>query len=420
MACFDDLMRVEMERAFTSVLLPQYESKLSERDRALCHELVLGTLRRQIYLDRVIERITDGKKLDAAVRMALRLGIYQLYFLDRVPTHSAVKESVDLVQRARKTSAKGFVNAILRRASVQRVEVSFADEFDKLSVETSHPPWLLDRWTSQFGLQTACDIASANNIVGRHAFRLIGSISLDGLSGVRPSEFVENCYVADRIDRNLVELAERGEIYFQEEASQMAASSVHISENAKFLDACAAPGGKTGLVVRRNRQALRLATAGDLHWNRVLLLRDNCRKQGVPNVEVVQYDGTAGFPFANGNFDVVLLDAPCSGTGTIRHNPEIRYFLEPSDIAELAAKQLRLLRNASKLVKHGGSLVYSTCSLEREENEEVIAHFLAEDTGFAASKPNVPDRFVTSGGFARTLPHRDGMDGFFIAELRKA
>jgi 16S rRNA (cytosine967-C5)-methyltransferase len=178
---------------------------------------------------------------------------------------------------------------------------------------------------------------------------------------------------------------------------------------------CAAPGGKTGLIARRN-PGVRVV-AGDLHRKRVLLLRNNCRQQCVSNFEVLQYDAAKELPFADESFDAVLLDAPCSGTGTIRHNPEIRYFLEASDIAELPRKQLTILQNASQLVKSGGSLIYSTCSLEREENESVVERFLDENAEFAASKPHVPERFVTPDGFARTWPQRDDMDGFFVAEL---
>jgi 16S rRNA (cytosine967-C5)-methyltransferase len=417
-AAFDVLLRVETERSFTSVLLPQYESRLSEHDRGLCHELVLGSLRQQIYLDRVIDTYAAGKKLDAAVRIALRLGIYQLYFLDKIPARSAVNESVNLVQRAHKTSAKGLVNAILRRASTEKVELSFSDDVDKLSIETSHPPWLLEGWVEQFGLEHAVATASANNHVGRHAFRLIGDEHID-LPGFERSKYVDGCFLVAKLNRRLIQLAERGDIYFQDEASQMVASAVEIPKGGVFLDVCAAPGGKTGLVTRKYGGQIETAVAGDLYWPRIVTLRDSCRKQGIETVSILQYDAEQGLPFADESFDTVLLDAPCSGTGTIRHNPEIRYFLQASDIGELAEKQLRLLINASKVVKRGGSLVYSTCSLERQENEEVIKCLLSENSIFDTVTPKVPGRFVTDDGFARTFPDRDEMDGFFVAELRR-
>lgn len=417
-AAFDILLKIETERAFSSVLLPLYESHLLEKDRALCHEVTLGTLRHQIYLDRVIDHYTSGKKLDAAVRVALRLGLYQLYFLDRIPAHSAVDESVNLVQRARKTSAKGFANAVLRRASKGRPELVFVEDLDQLSVETSHPRWLLERWIGQFGAERAAALAEANNRVGRHAFRVIADGPVD-VGNAMKSNFVEGWYLIDRMDRSLIDLAERGDIYFQDEASQMVAAAVNVVNGGKFLDVCAAPGGKTGAILRRGGQNIGFAAAGDLYWPRVLGLRESLRRQAVHNSSVLQYDAETTLPFADAAFDTVLVDAPCSGTGTIRHNPEIRYFLDETDIEQLAQKQLRILENASKLVKPGGSLVYSTCSLETEENETVCGEFVGAEPAFESVTPQVPRAFVTGEGYGRTFPDRDEMDGFFVAEFQR-
>jgi len=150
-AAFEILAKIETEKAFSSVLLPIYEEKLEAKDRALCHEITLGTLRKQIYLDRVIERLTNGKKLDAVVRVILRSAIYQLGFLDKIPAHAAINDAVNLVQKAKKTSAKGLVNASLRRYQREKIELSFTDEIERISVETSHPRWLIERWNNQFG-----------------------------------------------------------------------------------------------------------------------------------------------------------------------------------------------------------------------------------------------------------------------------
>ena len=157
--------------------------------------------------------------------------------------------------------------------------------------------------------------------------------------------------------------------------------------------------------------------AGDLHFSRLKFLKENCLRQNIDFVNIVNYDAENSLPFADGSFDAVLIDAPCSGTGTIRHNPEIRYFLEPKDFEELSGKQLRILENASKLVKRGGTLIYSTCSLEPEENESVIENFLKTGNEFEKTAPNVPAQFLTGRGFARTFPSSDNMDGFFISSL---
>ncbi len=420
-AAFDVLLRIENEKSFSSALLPLYEETLSAADAALCHELTLGSLRRQIYLDKLITHFAGSKKLDSAVRVAIRLGLYQLLFLDKIPDHAAINESVLLVKRAKKVSAKGFVNAVLRRSTRDKPNFQYTDEIDRISQETSHPIWLLEKWRDDFGVDEAEMIANANNEIPRPTFRLTPFEEIDSeiRSNWSRSDFVDGCFAADRSSPDLRLLEENGAIYFQDEASQMAARAVEISDGGLFLDVCAAPGGKTGLIAKRFQGIMKLAVAGDLYRLRVEYLRDNCRRQAADFVNVVQYDAIEGLPFANDGFDAVFVDAPCSGTGTIRHHPEIRYFLEPGDFSELSLKQLAILKNASKLVKRGGSLVYSTCSLEREENESVALNFLASDPDFELVRPAVDERFVTGDGFARTWPHRDGIDGFFISAFRK-
>lgn len=420
-AAFDILLRIETEKAFSSVLLPIFEETLSTLDSALCHELTLGTLRRQIYLDRVIDTFSGGKKLDIEVRIALRLALYQLYYLTKVPPYSAINESVNLAVRARKTSARGFVNAILRRASRETVELRFVDETDRISVETSHPRWLIQKWIDAYGFDEAARVAAANNKIPETAFRVIGPATENVerlIERSRQSVNVDGCHIAVTSE-HVFTLAKSGEIYIQDEASQMVAQTVEIPKGGYFLDVCAAPGGKSGLIAQRNRLDAACIVAGDLYWPRVEFSRDNCRRQGVGFVDFVQYDAELGLPFADGRFDSVLVDAPCSGTGTIRHNPEIRYFLKPLDFDELSSKQLSILQNASKLVRPGGLLIYSTCSLEKEENEDVCERFLADWFDFQNVAPLVPDTFVTAEGFARTWPHRDEMDGFFIAAFRR-
>ncbi len=427
-AAFEILTKIEAEKAFSSVLLPFAEEKLAPDDRALCHEITLGVLRRQIYLDKIIENFTNNKKLDAAIKIALRIGLYQLIYLDKIPAYSAINESVNLVQRAKKTSAKGFVNAVLRRATREKIELTFADEIEKISIETSHPRWLIEKWTRQFGVEETKKLATANNQIPKNSFRLTGQFSRKTAkeqskilseieSKYEKSKYVENCFIADNYDAELFTLAETGDIYFQDEGSQVVGQLVDLRKGESFLDVCAAPGSKTTQISIQNSKfkIQNLLIAGDLHFQRVAFLRENCRRQAVDFVNIAQYDAEKSLPFADESFDCVLLDAPCSGSGTIRHNPEIRYFLNEKDFAELSVKQLVILQNASKLVKQGGKLIYSTCSLETEENEAVCEKFLAENRDFNLIKPDLPKFFTTSEYFARTFPQRDEMDGFFIA-----
>jgi 16S rRNA (cytosine967-C5)-methyltransferase len=419
-AALEILNRIDDDRAFSSVLLPRFEEALDDNDRGLCHELVLGVLRRRMYLDRVIEHYAGPKKLDTAVRNALRLGAYQIICLNKVPTYSAINESVNLVQAARKTSAKGLVNAVLRRVSEKVPTLEFEDDVERISVETSHPRWLIEKWVGDFGQADAAVTAAANNTIPRAAFRRSSSGPTSDLSAYQSSAIVDGAYIASSIDAPLRRLADDNKIYFQDEASQLVASVVLRTEGKRILDVCAAPGGKTTLIAGNiGHVSGRLIVAGDLHDSRVELLRSTCVRQGVGFVKVLRYNAEMSLPFADESFDTVLVDAPCSGTGTIRHNPEIRYFLDPTDFGALAAKQRTILKNASKLVCVGGSLIYSTCSIQPEENESVAAGFIQESSGFVSRKPDVPDRLVTSDGFARTFPHRDGTDGFFIAEFQR-
>lgn len=433
-AAFDVLFRIETERAFSSILLPFVTEKLSDADRGLCYEITLGVLRRQILLDRTMDVLARGRKIDPEVRIALRIGLYQMLYLDKVPDHAVINESVELTVRAKKRSAKSFVNAVLRNAQRELPSITFTDEIEKISIEESHPGWLVEKWIGQFGFEQAASICKANNRPPLPSFRLTprflraNSVAIGDREKIisifqeaadvtiEPSDSVEGAYRVLKMTDGLSELAKKGHIYFQDEASQLAARSVEISDHQRFLDVCAAPGGKTTLVAGRSVGKNVLLAAGDLHQARVEQLKENCSRQEA-DVKIVRYDAEKGLPFADGTFDIILVDAPCSGTGTIKHNPEIRYTLDPDDLVELSNKQHNILISASKCLKPGGSLIYSTCSLEPEENEEVIGKFLKESPSFHPDTQFVPERFLEGEYFARTYPNRDDMDGFFIAKL---
>ena len=414
-AAFDVLLRIERDGAFSSVLLPQFEEGLSEKDRGLCHEIVLGVLRRKLYLDALIRLLSNGRKLDFEVRIALQIALFQLIFLDRVPAHSAINESVELVVRAKKTSAKAFVNALLRSFQRDRPILTFTDVVERISTETSHPRWLVERWTSQFGIESTEAICRANNATPLNSFRLVSSEVDDLANEFASSNFVRGCFVSQRITPKLRKLANESKIYFQDEGSQLVAQVVIDAGGKSVLDVCAAPGGKTTMIANSSNAKV---IAGDIHLARVERLKETCATH-LTDVKVVQIDAETGLPFEKRSFETVFVDAPCSGTGTIRHNPEIRYSVLEQDIQELASKQLRILRNASELVVDGGTLIYSTCSIERDENEGVCERFLETNDEFSVERLNLEQQFLTDRGFARTFPHRDEMDGFFIARFRR-
>lgn len=421
-AAFDVLLKIFRDGGYSSILLPAAEADLSERDRGLCHELVMGVLRNRLSLDAAIDRFSGGKNLDLEVRVACEIGLYQILHLEKIPGYSAVNESVALVQRAKKSSAKGFVNALLRRGSNLAKGDEFSDETERISVQTSHPRWLIEKWTKDRGLEATEELSTANNARPTPAFRITRKGVAEGLQPQvdwNGSPIVPGCYLTERISSELRDMSDSGLIYFQDEGSQLVGSLVDVKPGSKFLDVSAAPGSKATMIAARLEKSA-LIVAGDLYQSRVRILKANCLKQGADNVRIVRYDAETALPFADGEFDTVLLDAPCSGTGTIRSNPEIRYFLKPGDFAELHDKQLAMLRNASKLVRSGGRLIYSTCSLEPEENEHVVTEFLSVTSDFTVSRPTVPVESVTNDGFVRTSPEKHGMDGFFAAILERS
>jgi len=410
------------------VLLANLDDSLSTRDRALAHELTLGVLRRQLTLDHLIAHYAnrDPGRLDPAARISLRLGLYQLRYLTRIPDAAAVNDSVKLVQFARIRSAGKFVNAVLRRA-IREPDYDplsvISDPLDRLSVATSHPRWLIERWSQSFGLAEATAFAEANNqaapvsfrVSGKHtdANELIQRLRAAG-ADVSQSTIAKDAWVISGGTTLLRGLAREGRVYLQDEASQLVAQALAPQSGERVLDLCAAPGGKTTHMAHLTRSQATII-ACDLYQHRLRAVFDAVRLQQIDGVHCAVLDGQQPLPFVQDSFERVLLDAPCSGTGTLRRNPEIRWRISAADIRELATRQKQLLFSAAKAVKPGGRLVYSTCSVEREENEEVIAAWLESHPPFARIQVPWPSEIVTESGAARTWPHRHGADGFFIA-----
>lgn len=338
---FDILKKVDAG-GYASDLLLQRSATLDSRDAGLASEIVFGCLRFQAQLDHLIARHST-RPPDLEVLIALRMGVYQLRYLDRIPPHAAVGESVELVKRAHKASAAGFVNAVLRR--MNREPVTWPDRATALSM----PAWLLEKWDEQFGASISDQIAGAF---------------------LKPAE---------------TSIASTGRI--QDVGAQSIVPLLDLHPGQTLLDLCAAPGNKTAQALEQGVHAV----ACDIHWHRLRQMRDlHCAR--------VVLDGTKPLPFRN-RFDRILVDAPCSGTGTLGRNPEIKWRLKPSDLTELHARQVALLRQGIEQLCPGGRLIYATCSLELEENEQVIQE--------------VPGPWQTT----RRLPGIDAGDGFFVAAL---
>ncbi|MBA2704367.1 MAG: 16S rRNA (cytosine(967)-C(5))-methyltransferase RsmB [Blastocatellia bacterium] len=430
LAAFEILLRVA-DGAYASILLAQKEPELEPRDRALCHELVMGVLRWQLWLDRLAEYFTKRptSDLDVAIRLILRLGLYQLRFLSRVPASAIVNESVNLVHRARLRSAGALVNAVLRRAA-RELDVDpaqgIADPLERLAVTTSHPAWLIERWTRAFGIEETGAFARANNQPAPTAFRVVTQRASENevitqlrASGavLEPSRMASHAWRISQNGRLFSELVAGGEIYVQDEASQMVAQILGAGIGDRVLDLCAAPGSKTTQIADE-MSGSGIVVASDVHAHRLRNVRDTAKSHTLSNIHCLVLNGLEPLPLRQNFFDRVLVDAPCSGTGTFRRNPEIRWRISADDIDDLSSRQRQLLRNAARVVKPRGRLVYSTCSVEPEENEAVVQTFLENNINF--SLVAVPfGNALTSAGTSRTWPQHHDTDGFFVASLQR-
>jgi 16S rRNA (cytosine967-C5)-methyltransferase len=430
LAAFEILTRVE-DGAYASILLAQKESGLEPRDRALCHELVLGVLRWQLWLDRLAEHFTKrpSADLDVAIRLILRLGLYQLRFLSRVPPSAVVNESVNLVHHARLRSAGALVNAVLRRAA-RELEVDpaqhISDPLERLAVATSHPVWLIERWTRAFGIEETEAFARANNQQAPIAFRVVTQRASEDeviaqlrASGAKlePSTIAKKAWRITDDGPLFAELVAAGHIYVQDEASQMVAQVLNSQAGERVLDLCAAPGSKTTQIADA-LGATGVVIASDFHAHRLRTVRDTAKQHNLSNIRCLTLNGLESLPFRENSFDRVLVDAPCSGTGTFRRNPEIRWRISADDIVDLASRQKRLLQNAAPLLKPGGILVYSTCSVEPEENESVVQSFLENNIKFLLL-PLPLSNAAGSAGTLRTWPQHHDTDGFYVASFRR-
>jgi 16S rRNA (cytosine967-C5)-methyltransferase len=435
-AAFEILLRVERQSAYASELLhSERQKKLSPADHALCTELVMGVLRWRSVLDAAIASSASQrlKKLDLEVLVALRLGAYQLGWLERVPARAAIYESVELVKKARKRSAAAFVNAVLRKlareATTLRPAAPSEVSASSLAAAYAHPEWLVERWVEQFGAERAARICAYDQQVPVAAIGLRDAAVEEELrqAGIElaPGAFLANARRVTKGDVTRAAAFREGRVAIQDEASQLVA--VLVGRGLRLLDCCAAPGGKTGILADRNPGSQIIAA--ELHPQRARLLRRLVRAE---NVQVIC--ANAEHLPVSGKFDRVLSDVPCSGTGTLARNPEIKWRLKLEDLADLHARQLAITRSALELLAPGGRLVYSTCSLEHEENQAVVEALQAAVPGVRlldcrSELQRMQERgelvwpdlgSITDGPFLRTLPGVHPCDGFFAAVLVKA
>nr|MDD6335070.1 16S rRNA (cytosine(967)-C(5))-methyltransferase RsmB [bacterium] len=430
------LMDVGQNQAYANISIKRILSgaNMTPEDRRLATEIAYGTLEWRIRLDWMIGRYLRSPIASPEVREILRLGAYQICFLDRVPNSAAVDEAVKLTRKTGHESLTGFVNTVLRKLSVEWEDIELPNRpmhpMEYLSVRYSMPEWIVRMWAGQMGEQETERLLSTrlthDTCVHPNPMRISRQDFLARL------EERGMPYTLGKLDEDAVylgrmgniaqdEMYQRGEYSVQGEASMWAARLAQPRAGMDILDACAAPGGKTMRMAELSQNGARI-DAWDVHEHRVQLIVNAAQRLGAANINTQVRDARRSRGGEDKLYDAVLLDVPCSGLGTLSHRPELKYRLSRKDIASLCADQSQILNACAKRVKRGGVLIYATCTINREENTERIARFLKDWPEFKAEMPEnllppgVDPARVELGGI-QLLPQLDGCDGFYAARL---
>jgi len=429
------LYEIETKSAFANETVEEYSKKfkLSSLDTRFIRELVNGVTKLRRRLDYITSFFLKGKIEDLTpwIRNILRLGVYQIDYLDRVPDRAAVDESVKLAKRYGHKGTAGLVNAVLRSYLRDKNKVIFPSiEEDKaraIGTIYSFPDWMIKDWLRQFGEEETVKLCEAFNQKAKLSFRFNSlKISQKDLERAlelkkikyRKGSFFENFYwIESKIDLEYLFLFQKGYIYPQDESAGFPVRLLDTQPGETILDMCAAPGGKLTYISELMKNSGKLI-ALDLNPERMEKVKENCERLGVKNVLFQIGDARN---YSTETVDRILIDAPCSGLGVLGRNSDARWQKKKEDIKRLAQLQSAILLNAAKLVKKGGIIVYSTCTLTKEENEEVIEFFLEQRGDFKveSASDHVDVRVVSESGFVRTYPHVHGLDGTFAARLKK-
>lgn len=407
---------------------------LDSRDGALATQLCFGVLQNQLLLDFYLSHFSHIplKRMEGRVVQALRLGGYQMLFLDRIPHSAAVDRSVELTRKyCKNPRAAGMVNGILRnleRSLEHLPAIPRTDPAGYLSTLYSHPEWLVREFLTALGSDETAKLLAANNsrapitamvnITKTTPEELAASLEAEGVR-TRPHPWLEDCLVLSKTG-NLERLAafQTGLFYIQDPASKLAALVLDPEPGMRVLDCCAAPGGKS-FAAAIQMEGRGEVISCDIHPHKKKLIRAGADRLGLGNIVPVTADGKVFCPEWESAFDRVLVDAPCSGLGVIRKKPDVRY-KDPQALAGLPEVQRAILEAAARYVRPGGVLVYSTCTILRRENEGVMEAFLADHREYRAEEFRLPDPIGdTEAGMLTLWPHRQGTDGFFICKLRK-
>lgn len=395
---YDCLCKIILEGQYANLMMRKALDKVSDKDKGLVTQIVYGTLR-NYRLCRFQWVDLTTKSCAKPIAILLDMSVYQLFFMDKVPTYAILNEAVECAPK----SSKGFVNAILRK-----VEIRGKQESSDIGIQTSHPDWLLNLWTSHYGKEMMLEIVKGNNldaqVVGRINTLKCSKEELEKMEGIH---FLDDTALI--ADFNLVQsdLFQEGKIVIQDESSQQVVKMMDLKEGSRVLDCCSAPGTKTSQIAMMLNNTGEII-ANELHEHRAKLVREAMEKLGVTNTIVLHEDATKlNTRLEQESFDVILVDAPCSGLGVLRRKPEIKSKIQPENIDEIVELQKNILNSVHSLLKKEGILVYSTCTINKKENEKQIQQFITSHPEYKICCENT------------IFPLESTKDGFYMAKLLK-
>ena len=429
------LDRWEKSDAYADILLEKLfdQNKISTQDRALIQEIFFGVIRWRKRLDWIIEQFFQGsiKKSPRFVRQILQSSLYQLIYLDRIPSYAIINEAVKIAKFKGGRYWSGKINAILRNFLNNQNKFEFPDisktPVEAIAIQYSFPRWIVERWIKRWGVNETIALCTANNNRPHITLRVNSSKikpqkfeeKLSELNvKVVSSKYSENFFRADTLPTlSQFKLFQQGYFSIQDESAGLACQLLQPEPGETIIDLCAAPGGKTAYLNELSKNKANIYSI-DLNFSRLKLVRESLKRPGFSTSRLIQGDARN---FSCKLVDKIIVDVPCSGLGVIAKRVDLRWRRKPEQIGELTKIQLDILRNAASLVKSGGSIVYSTCTIEPEENEEIITKFLSENKQFQidSARSYVPEIFTTGEGYVYTFPHKHGIDGSFAVRLQK-
>ncbi|WP_205135583.1 16S rRNA (cytosine(967)-C(5))-methyltransferase RsmB [Virgibacillus halotolerans] len=437
----DLLVRIEKDHGFSHLLIDHTlrTKQVDPRDEGLLTEIVYGTIQRQFTIDYYLAAFVDPKKkLDIWVKSLLRMSVYQMVFLDKVPDHAIIHEAVEIAKKRGHKGIASFVNGVLR--TIQRKGVpdtaSIEDQSERLAVETSHPQWLVDRWVTNYGYPIAKEMCEANLARKTMSVRIqplritreeaMKRLNEEGLE-TRQSIFSPQGIIIEKGNVLKTALFQAGYITIQDQSSMLVAEMLHAAPGMDVLDACSAPGGKVTHIAEKMEDNGHIY-AYDLHKKKI---KEVDEKASLLQLSII--DAQAGDArklqayHENESFDRILVDAPCSGLGVIRGKPEIKYDKQLADVERLSTIQSDILQGVAPLLKKGGLLIYSTCTVDKQENEAVVKQFLEDHLNYKVDEQffnELPNDLKTSPGISQEglqiFPQTNDTDGFFLTRLVKS